>query len=207
MQDRQRARKVGYFAIVALLHVVIGWLLLANDRLGRFREPVEATTLVLLTLPSPPARSADTPSRLILQDRAAPKRPSSAAQQRAPARTSAADGAVTHAAPSSSGAAIDWNAELAAAARDSAADTRTPQRDFGFPGRPSKPPAAHEFGWDYAHTHRVESLEGGGILVHLNDQCVLLLFPLPFAACGIGKKPANGELFKDLHGDAAKPAP
>ncbi len=65
-----------------------------------------------------------------------------------------------------------------------------------MPAAPEKPP---QFEWDYAATHRVEQVEGGGLLVHLNDQCVLVLFPLPFMGCGIGTKPANGDLFKNMN--------
>jgi len=31
---------------------------------------------------------------------------------------------------------------------------------------------------------------------------VLILFPLPFAGCGIGKKKANGDLFEHMHDPA-----
>jgi len=39
---------------------------------------------------------------------------------------------------------------------------------------------------------------GGGLAIHLNDHCVFLLFPLPFLGCGIGSKPANGDLFEHM---------
>jgi hypothetical protein len=45
----------------------------------------------------------------------------------------------------------------------------------------------------------VESIPGGGLLVHVNDNCVLVFIPLPFFACAPGKKPANEDLFKHLH--------
>jgi hypothetical protein len=50
----------------------------------------------------------------------------------------------------------------------------------------------------------VESIPGGGLLVNLNDNCVIVFAPLPFFSCAPGKKPANGELFKHLH-DPSKP--
>jgi hypothetical protein len=65
-----------------------------------------------------------------------------------------------------------------------------------FPAQPRKPP---QFAWNYAATHRVETLPQGGILIHINDNCALLIFPLPFVGCGIGKLPANGNLFEHLH--------
>jgi hypothetical protein len=44
----------------------------------------------------------------------------------------------------------------------------------------------------------VESLPQGGLLVHVNDNCVLLLFPLPFVGCAIGKIKTNGNLFEHM---------
>jgi hypothetical protein len=56
-----------------------------------------------------------------------------------------------------------------------------------------------EFGWDRSHTHRVESLEGGGMLIHINDRCILVLMPFPLPFCGIGKIPARGDLLDHMH--------
>jgi len=100
---------------------------------------------------------------------------------------------------------IDWAGELDRVARNSAAPPSFPPRDFGFPyastESPAKPP---EFGWSYAPTHRVESLRGGGLLVNLNDNCVLVFSPLPFFVCLSGKKPVNGDLFKHMR-DPSQP--
>jgi hypothetical protein len=57
-----------------------------------------------------------------------------------------------------------------------------------------------EFGWDYAHTHRVTHAEGGGLLIALNDRCAIFIFLLPMIGCSIGHQPpANGDLFKFMH--------
>jgi hypothetical protein len=57
-----------------------------------------------------------------------------------------------------------------------------------------------EFGWDYAPTHRVTPLEGGGLVVALNDRCAVLVFIIPMIGCSVGHKPpANGDLFKFMH--------
>jgi hypothetical protein len=93
--------------------------------------------------------------------------------------------------------AIKQHAELAMAAPPRALDRHGAGADLNGglgPDRPRKP----EFGWDHSHTHRVESLEGGGILIHMNEHCVLVLFPLPFVGCGIGKIQARGDLFEHL---------
>ena len=67
-----------------------------------------------------------------------------------------------------------------------------------------------QFDWDYARTHRVETLTEGGMVIHLNDNCVIVLTPFPFPLCSPFKRKANGELFKHMHdphkpGDAGLP--
>jgi len=94
----------------------------------------------------------------------------------------------------------DWNEELQLAAKNALANASAQKRhefDFAhaYPTEPKKPP---QFAWDYAATHRIEALPEGGILLHLNDNCVLLIFPLPFIGCGIGKRPVNGDLFEHI---------
>jgi hypothetical protein len=104
-------------------------------------------------------------------------------------------------------APIDWNAEAELAVKQHAQMAVMPQpraldkhgagADFnGGLGPDGKPKP--EFAWDRSHTQRVESMEGGGILIHINDRCTLVLFPLPFVGCGIGKKPASGDLFEHM---------
>jgi hypothetical protein len=97
--------------------------------------------------------------------------------------------------------APDWTEELHLAARDAIAEELAQKRhelDFAhaFPTQPKKP---QQFAWDYAATHRIEAIPEGGMLVHINDNCVLIIFPLPFIGCGIGKRPANGDLFEHRH--------
>jgi hypothetical protein len=68
--------------------------------------------------------------------------------------------------------------------------------------KPLPGPRVHgpEFGWDYAHTHRVTPAEGGGLLIALNDRCTIFIFLLPMIGCSIGHQPpANGDLFKYMH--------
>jgi hypothetical protein len=97
--------------------------------------------------------------------------------------------------------APDWTAELHQAAKNAVANELAQKRhDFDFahayPRTPTKPP---QFAWNYAATHRIEAIPGGGMLIHLGDNCVLLLLPLPMVGCGIGKHPANGGLFDHMH--------
>jgi hypothetical protein len=105
-------------------------------------------------------------------------------------------------------APIDWNGEAALAVKQQAELARaTPLRALDKhgsgadlngglgPDREGKP----EFGWDRSHTHRVESLEGGGLLIHINDRCIVVLIPFPLPFCGIGKIPVRGDLLDHMH--------
>jgi hypothetical protein len=105
-------------------------------------------------------------------------------------------------------APIDWNreaelaikqqAELAMATPPRALNKHGAGADFNGglgPDREGKP----EFGWDRSHTQRVESLEGGGLLIHINDRCVVVLLPFPLPFCGIGKIPVRGDLLDHMH--------
>jgi hypothetical protein len=95
----------------------------------------------------------------------------------------------------------DWTEELHRAAKHALANELEQKRhelDFAhsFPAPIKKPP---QFAWDHAATHRIEAIPEGGILLHLSENCVFILFPLPFAGCGIGKRPVNGDLFEHRH--------
>jgi hypothetical protein len=99
---------------------------------------------------------------------------------------------------SEAGLAIKQQAELAMATPPRALDKHGAGADFNGglgPDRQENP----EFGWDHSHIHPVESLEGGGILIHVNDRCVVVLIPFPFGFCGIGKIPARGDLLDHMH--------
>jgi len=110
-------------------------------------------------------------------------------------------------------APIDWNAEadravtqqaqLAMAAPPRALDKHGTGADFNGGLGPDRERKS-DFAWDRSHTHRIEGIEGGGILIHINEHCVLVLFPLPFAGCGIGKIPVRGDLFEHMQ-DAPTP--
>jgi hypothetical protein len=105
-------------------------------------------------------------------------------------------------------APIDWNAEaesaikqyaeLAMATPPRALDKHGAGADLNGGLGPDRKQKS-EFAWDRKHTQRLESIEGGGILLHLSDHCVLLVFPLPFVGCGIGKIPVRGDLFEHMH--------
>jgi hypothetical protein len=190
MEKRRRAQSLCTIALVLGLHLSVVWLLLATSRRSPIRTEPESFELLLI--PRAPVPLGDnSPSRAL--EKAAPRR-----------RIEANPLARSHAAPDEENNSIhpppDWPNELSRAAADIVSrESLQKPKDFGFPSSSApigKPP---QFGWDYVATHRIESIPEGGVLLHLNDNCVLVLFPLPFAGCGIGKKKANGDLFEHLH--------
>lgn len=190
MADHRQALLLVTLSIVLGVHLIIIWLLVSSPRL---LVKTKSGSLQLVWIPRPalldtaPERGTTTPRpRTIPQQHLArpPALPSIAP------RSNEEDNAI-HPMP-------DWTEELHLAAKNAVANQLAQKRhelDFAhaFPTLPKKP---QQFAWDYAATHRIEAIPGGGMLVHLNDNCVLILFPLPFVGCGIGKRPANGDLFE-----------
>jgi hypothetical protein len=109
---------------------------------------------------------------------------------------------------------IDWNAEAALTAKQQARSAAAPRpraldkhgAGTGFDGGLAPDQGmAPEFGWDRAHTHRIEALEGGGSLLWINDRCFIVMAGLiPFPMCGIGKIPVRGDLFDHMHDSPAQ---
>jgi hypothetical protein len=106
-------------------------------------------------------------------------------------------------------ARIDWNAEAALTAKQRAQAATAPgpraldkhgagtDLDGGLGPDPGYAP---EFGWDHAHTHRLEALEGGGSILWINDRCFIVMAGMiPFPMCGIGNIPVRGDLFDHMH--------
>jgi hypothetical protein len=95
-------------------------------------------------------------------------------------------------------AVIDWQQAIQDEVREqqTRSGAKTPQ--FGFPQRPAAVSPTPEFGWDYARTHRVEPLPGGGMLINLTDRCALVLYGILIPVCKIGSIPVNGHLFDHM---------
>jgi hypothetical protein len=99
----------------------------------------------------------------------------------------------------------DWRAAATLAAGHIVEQEETAQRQADALNARFKPLApdsirAPEFGWDYAATHRVMPAPSGiGLVISINDNCQLLIMPLPFIGCTLGKLPANGGLFKNMN--------
>lgn len=61
-----------------------------------------------------------------------------------------------------------------------------------------KPAPAPSFPWYRAGTHRFEPLKGGGMLINLNDNCALIIFPYLLLGCSLEKTPTRGDLFDHM---------
>jgi hypothetical protein len=191
---RRQARLLLTLSMVLAAHLWVVWLLMSSPLLSVKTRP---GMLQLVWIP-PPALLKSAPERGTTTQRPGnggprhrndriPELPSIAAP-------SNEENNANHPAP-------DWTEELRLAAKSAVARELAQKRhemDFAhaYPTTPTKPP---QFAWNYASTHRIEALPGGGMLIHLGDNCVLLLLPLPLVGCGIGKHPANGDLFEHLH--------
>ena len=193
MADNQRrAGQLSIFAAIVAFHIAVVWMLLAATRPVVMRSPSQNLQFVFIAPPVSPPRSS--------VRKAAPKSQRSVRRNATPSSRVEPNPAPPSEQDNSIHRPIDWAGELDRVARDStAAETSRKPLNFGFPhastAPSSKPPA---FGWSYAPTHRVEPMPGGGLLVNLNDNCVIVFSPLPFFLCAPGKKPANEDLFKHM---------
>src|ERR1700722_11361009 len=98
---------------------------------------------------------------------------------------------------------IDWAQEAQRAAADQAAQQIAAEAEARHRAGPA-PPARQPFRWDYAHTHRVESLPGGGLMVNLSDRCsIVFRFPMLLGACKIGRIESRSDLFAQMHDDSS----
>lgn len=199
---RQRTRLVCTIAVVLGFHLTAIWLLLATSRaipIGAIPVGTKSQVLEIVFIPRPPSSLEGNPTSRI----AASVAPGHGSRANA---TPHVDVGSQSSENNDTPAPVDWASELTRTARDAIPDESVQKsREFGFPRRPAatagKPP---QFGWDYAATHRIESIPEGGLLVHLNDNCVLVLIPFPFPGCAIGKRKANGHLFDHMH-DPSQP--
>jgi hypothetical protein len=201
MERRRRIHVAGIIALVVGLHLAALWFLLATSRLVRRRADSGSFEIVLI------APAASEPPHTSQRRRA----PAARAQNQQPAPSTAPAPASAPAPAEQENnaihAPIDWADELSRAAKDAARSATQAPKDFGFPHLPSGSANAPQFDWDYAATHRVERTPDGGLVLHLNDRCVLVFTPIPFPFCAIGTKKPDADLFKNMNKPAdAQPA-
>jgi hypothetical protein len=192
---RRRAKRLCAIAVVLGLHLTVIWLLVATSRIFSFRTKSQGLEIVLIARPVVATESNSIGRTL---EDATPQR------QVVVKHLRTHRGAPQESENNAIHPPVDWAGELSRAAKEAVSEGLVPKpRDFGFPHSSSVPTnKTPQFGWDYVATHRIEAIPEGGLLLHLNDNCVLVLFPLPFAGCGIGKKKANGDLFEHMRDPA-----
>jgi hypothetical protein len=178
------------FALAVLIHAGL-FQLLATQRHANPQAPERLTALTFVpgtaSRTHPPPLSPLAPEQLPT----APVPEARPPQLIAPLEQQAGQGP----------AGVDWAHEAGEAARRRALEAEA-ERDHKNDQSPPKPKP--EFGWDRSRTHRIEAIEGGGILVHLNDRCAIVITLLAMPVCQIGKKPARGDLFEHMD-DAPTP--
>lgn len=208
-RDARMTRRVAAAALAIALQGVFYWLLL--------HEAVEPTPLrtskplqVILfeaarrwypaTLPRKRRRPLSSRSA-VRNDEAEPAVPPIAAQPIAVRPVAVSPIALPPAARPVPHIPHDWEHEIQREARSEESRSQRGGRiQFGLPQASAPAPAAPEFGWDYAHTHRLQPLSGGGMLINLNNHCALVIYGFVFfPGCRIGRIPANGQLFDHMH--------
>jgi hypothetical protein len=194
-KPRRRAKFLCAIAVVLGLHLAVIWSLLATSRILSFRTRSQSVEIILIARPVV-APEHNSISRVL--ENATRRRQIAAKPLPTPSvRPQESENNAIR-------TPTDWATEMSRVVNDAVSEKLAQKpRDFGFPHSPSVPDIkTPQFGWDYVATHRIEGIPEGGLLLHLNDNCVLILFPLPFAGCGIGKKKANGDLFEHMHDPA-----
>ncbi len=208
--------RIAIFVAVVLAHVVLFLLWPAWRRAGPQEQQREdspfVTPLVVVPLTSEPAAEKVWQAPLLYR-RARKETPAfqsgAGLRSRAETPASAAQTPAEAAIQPSAAEAPDWHGQAESVAAEDArriveaensADRKANALTAHF--KPLPPPRLRGpgFGWDYARTHRIAPLPGGfGLAIAINDNCQILIFPMPFIGCAIGKQPANGDLFLNLH--------
>lgn len=94
-----------------------------------------------------------------------------------------------------SGSSIDWQAAMQHEVTSEVSHAARPKVSFGFPQAPAKGDPPPAFGWDEAHTDRIQRIEHG--IIDVGPCTITLAFPIPI--CHFGKRSANGDLFEHMH--------
>lgn len=183
--------RVVAFIVVGLAHLLaLYFLMVARERLAR--EAVDDLRMTVVWLPPlaavPDSDSVDGPAVV--------SRPRQPSQIHTP-----------QVVPEPAKPSVDWVAEATRSATSQVDAREAQRRQSGaftpIPDSPinmkSTPMAPSDFGWYKPSTQRVEPLEGGGVLVRLNERCVLVISGMVFPICQLDKIPVRGDLFKHMN--------
>jgi hypothetical protein len=204
MSSRAASPRVLVLAAVVAAHAGALLVLLSETRTRPVRGEAEASPLLVMLLQLGERQAPAASTGAAARPRASHYRPPTAATAEAPAP----------AIPAAPGTTINWATEAtASAARQIEADEQrarqaralAPKAPPMFAARSRRP----EFQWNYARTHRVEALPGLGTVIHLNDQCAIVLFLIiPIGGgCSLDKPPVRGDLFEHMHDPVPAPEP
>lgn len=105
--------------------------------------------------------------------------------------------------PETSEPQIDWREEGRRIAAAQLEDSLHAYRHLGGITAPSdsQPLARSEFGWSKTAIQPVQMLEGGGVVIWINDRCAIVISMLAMPMCKLGKIEARADLFEHM-GDA-----
>ena len=205
MSSRAAPPRAPVLAVVVAVHAGVLALLIAETRSRLVHGDAQPPPLLLLLLPSPgrPTAAEASSGAAARADRLRSRAPAARAVDVPPT-----------APPAVPGTAIDWAAQAeGAAAREVEADEQRARQARALAPKPSPTFAVRaqrpEFHWDYARTHRVEPLPGLETVIHLSDECAVVLFVvIPFAGgCALEKAPVRGDLFEHMHDPEPAPDP
>lgn len=198
--------RVATIIVVLVIHVIFFGLFALRSPVPRTGKEETAALAFLFLLDERP----QPPSTTQAAQRAKPKRATAAhAESSAPIVTPQREppsNAV--AAP----AAPDWRRELQIAANNAieAQERKRHQpapHDFSGVKPGSTDDSKPRFGWNHAATHRIEEIPSGGLLININDRCVIAWVVFPMPLCRIGKIPVRGDLFEHMQDSGASGEP
>jgi len=194
--EARGGQRIAAAALAVLLQGLFYWLIL-HERIAPTAPPGSMPLQVLILQTAKRPRSATSPVKrrpqLPRQQAARRREAPSPAEIAAPINLPQA----VHSAPHPP---IDWQQAMRGEVEAEESRSGGKKLQFGFPRAPAAAPAAPaEFGWDYAHTHRVEELPEGGLLINLTDRCALVAYVMLIPVCKIGSMPPNGQLFDHIH--------
>ncbi len=200
LKPAKRNSRAVVIVLVGAMHVLIFGLMCH----GRTEQPAAdedgpaETTLVFFDLPTEKShRDADRSPAIALRHTRITRATTSASSPNEPPPPSQSE--------STAPVAVDWasEAQVAAAHQIEAEDAARRAGTALAPDRyrlETPPVAAPRFDWDYAATHRIESLPGGGLVINLSDRCAITIVYLTIlGGCKIGEIEARGDLFSHMH--------
>ncbi len=203
-----RGARIIAFALVVATHA-IAIVYFPALRWSMWTTRDDTTTIVFLDLPYTHHATPSKPVRakLTISKRSSPTTGLTATAGSASASATSAesfDPFVVEPPPTTIPTPIDWTREAEKAVADSLSAEETADRQRGALAphhaaiSESASDNSRKFAWSEAQTHRVESIPGGGILIHINDRCAIVIPMMFMTICKIGKIEARDDLFQHM---------